>query len=437
MNTSAALREADASVLVPIIEGRAWVASKIRNPHFRKSCRILNRTFRGKGALTDLLRPWCRDLFLPVASCSDLLSEPHALSRQIVPALVRVAAFSCNWIRSPADWRPRGGLGAGEQWASLLRHLFAKWPVPAFMDSVWLLPGDLVRRERHWYCHIAEGGSWRTARDMPAGISRRALHYAMDAPCHLSFVQALRWGQLAALGAGQDLVEAVLSSSMASRLSHEAIWSRLLEKVCADAHFNANDFGAIADLIADLLDHDHEKRACWLLDQSLQDLRRHCYRRWQSLLDAAESNGIRFREKLLMHAGLRAELRHFSNSRWEPMEGVAAFEVFRSQRYEEPSGWMITELRSHARLAMEGKVMRHCVEDYWRRCHGGRCAIFSLARRLSGEDAGKMIRHVTIEVHRTSRRIVQLRGKWNRRPLPFERSLIEEWAQKNGLKMAV
>jgi len=437
MNTSAASREADASLLVSIIEGRAWVASKIRNLHFRKSCRILNRTFRGKAPLTDLLRPWCRDLLLPVARCSDLLSKPHALSWQIIPALVRVAAFSCNWVRAPSDWKPETGISPEEQWSSLLRHLFAKWPVPAFMDSVWLLPGDIIRRERHWYCHFAEGGSWRTARDMPPGISRRTIHHAMGAPARLTLIQALRWGQLQALGARQELVDAVLASPMAKLLSHEAIWSRLLEKVAACPHFEERDFGVIADLLVDLLDHGHEKRVGWLLDQSLPELRRHCYRRWQSLLNAAEANGISFRDKLLTRSGLRAELRHFSNSRWDPMEGVSPFEVTPHAGDGDASGWTIVELRCHARLAREGRSMRHCVEDYWRCCHAGRCAIFSLARRLTGDDAGKIIPHVTIEVHRKSRRVVQLRGKWNRYPPPFERSLIGEWARRNGLKMAV
>ncbi|QJE96021.1 PcfJ domain-containing protein [Luteolibacter luteus] len=348
-----------------------------------------------------------------------------------------MAAFSCNWIRSPQDWNPGSDLPVEEQWSSLLRHLFAKWPVPAFMDSVWMLPGDLVRKERRWYCHIAEGGSWRSALDLPRGLSRRAIHLAMDSPAHLDLVQAFRWGQLRALGAKEELVGEVLASSMAKRLSNEAIWSRLLEKVAACPGFEPSDFGIIADLVVDLLDHGHEQRAGWLLDHSLPDLRGHCYRRWQSLLNAAEANGIRFRDKQLTRSGLRAELRHFSNSRWDPMEGVSAFEIIRRTGLGELFGWTIVELRCHARLAREGDAMRHCVEGYWRACHAGRCAIFSLARRPAGEDSDKIIPHVTIEVHRESRRIVQLRGKWNRWPFPLERSIIEEWAHRNGLEMAV
>lgn len=437
MNSCAASREADALVLVPIIEGRAWIASRIRNLHFRRCCRILNRTFQRKGELTDLLRPWCKDLFLPVARRSELLSTPHPLSRQIIPALVRVAAFSCNWIRAPQDWNPEARLTVVEQWSCLLRHLFAKWPVPDFMDSVWLLPGDLIRKERRWYCHIAEGGSWRSAVDIPTEFSRRTLHLAMDAPAHLTLVQAFRWGQLRALGAKEELVDEVLASSMAMRLSHQAIWTRLLEKVTASSQFEVCDFGVIADLLMDLLDHGHEKRVGWLLDHSLPKLRRHCYRGWQALLNAAEANGLRFRDKRLTRAGLRAELKHFANSRWDPMEGVSQFEILRRTGLGPLSGWTIVELRCHARLAQEGKSLRHCVEVYWRRCHAGRCAIFSLARRPAGDEAGKVIPHLTIEVHRESRRVVQVRGKWNRSPLPFERSIIEEWARRNRLKMAV
>jgi hypothetical protein len=437
MNSSASRAGSDASILATIIDGRAWVASSIRNPHFRKYCRLLNKTFHRPNPLAELLRPASSRLFTAVAASSPLLSVAHGLSHRIVPALVRVAAYAAGWRRQPEQWKPPVDLQAEEYFQNLLRHLFAEWPVPAFFDSVWYLPGNLIRRERHWYLHVAKGGSLRTAEDMPAAITRKAIHHAMIAPSRLGFHQALRWGQLKALGAADELIAAVLASPISSGFGHEEIRHRLLGKLSADPSFDPRDFGVIADVILELLAHGHLNRAKLLIDQPLRALRRHCYRRWQDLLGFAESQRIRFRNRDLTSPGLRAELRHIAHAVWRPMADVQPFEIKRSIAREAPSRWTIVERRSHAQLAFDGRILRHCVGSYWRRCAAERSSIFALRQHLWVENTERSFPRITIEVNRATRRIVQARGRWNRSLAPFERRIIAEWAGRNRLEMAV
>jgi len=322
-----------------------------------------------------------------------------------------------------------------DQLADLRQGLAA--PIPQFLDSVWLLPGCILIPERRWYLHVGKGKSLRTAEKMPQAITRRALHHAMQAPEHLDVHQALRWGQLRSWGASADLVAEVLQSRMVNDLGHGEEWSRLLEKVSADPAFDPRDFGMIADLIRELLTRSRTNHVHILLNLPLSELRDHCYRHWKKIYDYARACSIPFRQDDMRHAGLRGELNHIGTARWSPMDEVRSFEILRVSPAGTPSRWTISEQCSHVRLLTEAAYMRHCVGRYWRRCSKGNSAVFSLSQYPLEMEPGRMIPRLTIEVHPATRRVVQVRGRWNRPPDPFERNLIRIWAERNQLKVAV
>jgi hypothetical protein len=436
MSPSASRAESECAVVATIIDGRPWTATPLRNPHFRKYCHQLNRTFRHSRAVANALRPQCRRLAIAVAERSHLLTTTHPLTHDLVPALLRVAAYSRRWIRQPEDWQPPARLLPEEQWRDLLRHLFAKWPVPEFFDRAWQVRGSLVCLDRDWFCHVAGGGSWRRAEGMPDEISRHAIHFALGAPSHLNPRQALRWGQLGTLGASAGLAGEVLGHPMVNDFSHEDIWSRLLAKLAATSTFEPREFGIIAEIIADLLQYGHVKRASLLVSQPLSDLREHCYGCWRDLLASAENEGMKFRHRDLTRPGLRNELMHLARTHWEPMGDMEPFVFRRRGRAGLMACWTIRERCSHAQLTAEGREMKHCVAGYWRRCLLGYSAIFTLRRQNPGDAPAELTPCVTIEVDKGTRRIIQARGKWNRIPDAFEHRLIEIWANRNKLKMA-
>jgi hypothetical protein len=382
----------------------------------------------------DPHRAACIRLAVRVAQQGELLTRPHALAADCVPALVRVAAYAGQWLREPETWQPAPGLTPEAQWRDLLLHLFAAWPLPEFFHSAWRVRGALTCLERDWYCHLARGGSWRKAAGLPAAISQRALHLATQAPARLSVCQALRWGQVTAVGGSAALLEEVLVSPMVTDLANEPIWSRLIVKTAAAGNCEPREFGVIADVLLELVTHGHLKRAGLLVERPLAELRRHCLRRWQGLLGEAVVAGLRFRDHDLSRPGLRAELRHFSAAVWEPMPEVSRFEVRRREDREEPAWWTIHERCSHAQLMVEGRELHHCVGGYLKKCLSGRSAIFSLWQ--ARPDAPSPQARLTIEVDPATRRICQIRGRWNRLPNGFELRLIEEWAECNRLRLA-
>lgn len=76
--------------------------------------------------------------------------------------------------------------------------------------------------------------------------------------------------------------------------------------------------------------------------------------------------------------------------------------------------------------------MRHCVATYAQSCSRGHCSIWTMERK-SREGTQRLL---TLEVHAASRRIVQARGRANRRPEQRERDLLGRWAAAAGLVVA-
>ncbi|RYD62982.1 MAG: hypothetical protein EOP83_13230 [Verrucomicrobiaceae bacterium] len=427
----------DLAIVTGIIAGQPWTASHFRNSCFLKHGRAFGRMFRAPRKITAPLRDPCRRLVEALAARSRLIDQTHPLSAEMVPMLSRVAAYAGEWLRDPESWSPPSRLSAEESWSDLLRHLFVEWPVPEFFASAWRIRGSLRLIDRDWFCHLARGGSWRKAEGFPASISGRAVHFAMQAPVSLTIRQALRWGQLIALDASDALIHQVLEHVLISDFSHDDLWSRLLAKVAAAGEFDPREFGVIADVIMELLQHDHVNRARLLIDLPLGELRRHAFGRWWTLLDAASKEGVRFRDNDLMRAPLREELRRLSDAAWAPMPNVRPYEIVCAEGTEKPSVWTFRERLCHAQLMAEARELRHCVAGYWNRCQKGRSAIFSLRQHHPANVPVRHVARLTIEVDRVSRRIVQARGKQNRWPEKFEYRLLARWANAQSLILAV
>ena len=95
--------------------------------------------------------------------------------------------------------------------------------------------------------------------------------------------------------------------------------------------------------------------------------------------------------------------------------------------------WRIVELLNQLQLTAEGQAMRHCVQSYGRACRAETCAIFSLRTDGTADGRPATTSHLTIEVARGTRKIVQVRGKWNQTYQPGRIPLLRKWAAATGL----
>ncbi len=346
----------------------------------------------------------------------------------MIPVVARIAAYAEQWIRLPERWQPCDSPEPREILRSLLEHLFASWPLPSHFDSAWYAKGDLKLLERDWYCRVACGEGLRNLPGMPPSITSRALHLAKQAPEHLTIRQALRWGQVKAMGGTDELLAEVLSHRMVVDLSNDSIWSRLLKKVIAAGNFRAADFSIIADALVMLLSQDKWMRATALVGLPLPELLNHGINFWNTILKFTCENLEDIRRSDVRCPKLRSQLHQAYAAFWPAMLG-SDFDYGR-HRQDGTRNWRVEELTHPHQLIAEGKAMRHCVATYGSRCRKGESAIFSLRSHRVESEQHLMERHLTIEVNPRSRRVVQVRGRRDKRVHPGEFEAFRQWLKK-------
>jgi hypothetical protein len=109
----------------------------------------------------------------------------------IIQGIYKVCLYRQHWVRSYKDWEPRTH-NARRQFASLVRHLFTKYPVPSFMNCVWF--GN-DHNYVNWFWHVGQGGNVRTL-DPPVFMTKKVAHHFLEAPYNYSITNALSYSQI-------------------------------------------------------------------------------------------------------------------------------------------------------------------------------------------------------------------------------------------------
>lgn len=423
------------ALLTRIIGGESWQAKDIRSNNTKQQCCRLARFFRQPSSLARAVRPASLRLFTIVAKNTTLLNDFHPHDWDATAVLTRLAWYEPCWLRPPETWPSALSATPEEQWRGLVRHLLASSPLPRFFESAWLTFGTLDHLERSWYCHAGRGKSMRTAPGMPPSVSSRALHLAMQCGPDVTIRQAIRLGQLRACAASPALTAEVLTSRMIHDFSNDAVWSILIQKVAAAPHAASGTFGIIADTLVDTIKREGLRRAAALLRLPLQELFRYSVRWWEAVAHSVAASGWTPRKMDIHQSACRWDLSGLSSAVWPPLDGIDASVEIRASCHDK-TVWMFRELASQVELLLEGRSLRHCVATYRKKCESGVSSIFSLRCQDREQPGTAPVSQVTLEIHRARRRIVQIRGKWNRPPTPLERELISQWATLQNLTLA-
>ncbi|WP_339685631.1 PcfJ domain-containing protein [Gimesia maris] len=333
-------------------------------------------------------------------------------------ALVFIAAEARSWIRPVEKWRPRGS-NVDRQLASLLRHLFVKYRMPLFFDSVWLLdysPHCAVWRD--WYLEVGQGQNIRHCA-LPISYTKKMAHYFMRAPQDLSLLQAIRWGQILGMGGDARLARMILSTRLTPGFSRDEFWSVVIQWLILHPQLELDQLRLIVDYLIfqryGVSPEEYDEDSSPINEYSLKG------RTFQSLLrDVNEWHRDQENKKRI------------PEYEWEP-SGIPEFD-FRDEEDGVQSGkrWVIRELLNSYELDTEGNHMNHCVGTYASSCVEGNCSIWSMQIEL--ETGFK--KAITIEVRKEPHLICEVRGKANRLPNPRERNVLRRWAETAGLKFS-
>ncbi|HYQ04412.1 MAG TPA: PcfJ domain-containing protein [Polyangiaceae bacterium] len=389
-----------------IIQGQFRPRSASNSTIFEANCQRLWLAYAQ--ARPRLRKLTAARLFAAVEANSSILHDLRPTRHKVVPYLIELAARSALWIREPEDFVPTDETPA-LQVVSLLRHLFARYPTPAWLETA-LVPRRAPLRhgvELGWFIHVAQGGNLRDAPHLPIALTSRASHFAMLAPAGLNPRDALLFGVLRAIGGRDELVQELLQCSR--WLTLDEVWLKLYEKLLRAPEFPVHQVRPLTDYVRHRR-FAHERRELFNLStHTVRDLLSGM-ERWHAELRtaAARRTGVAF--AVAWTSRLRAE------SLLRPCEH---------------GDFSLAELCSARELFDEGSRMHHCVASYTRSCADGAMSIWSLRFRQNGTESGR----VTIRVAVSERRVVEARRFANARIDARDLRIITDWARANGLSV--
>ena len=192
-----------------------------------------------------------RELFLLANERTKLISTepviatyPHDHHNTFLGGLAAVASHGRAWLRPLDEWKVASS-NPRRQFGSLVRHLFARYPVPPFLDSVWF------RRSRmqNWFLHLGQGKSIRTAERLLFPMTKHEAREFMLAPDSYTIEQSLRWAQMRALSGNRRMVDAVCGTRLGRHFAHDAFWVSVLRMFAQNPFLDTIHYGPIVDYI--------------------------------------------------------------------------------------------------------------------------------------------------------------------------------------------
>jgi hypothetical protein len=336
----------------------------------------------------------------------DLLHSIALKDEDFASMLLMFAPF---WIRRLRNWDfPESQ--SQNRVVSLVNHLFVYYPVPEFLYAEWLRePANARIKWLCWFILLGQGGSlYRAARHFNWVISRKFPHHLGEVPPQLTPTEACMYAEVRRLGGSQIEFDR-LRANPSYVIDPTAVSSR--------QHYLCFWRNAIVWLIRhrdSITDEDCNLILDWAMHQYTEAQFGGEPFSWQGrsprrLLEAS----IEYHRQI-------ADRWSSSSFQWQGHKWDWEWTD------EDTDRWSFVELTSGLELFHEGKELHHCVSTYAARCAAGYSAIVSLRY--------ENVRRITIEINPHTRKLVQIRGSYNRPLQAHEQSIIKKWMSNVVLK---
>lgn len=334
--------------------------------------------------------------------------------------------FSGEVVRDPQSWQPQMKTrDAARLRVAAARHLFSLYPVPAFLERVWIddtgLSAEEVRLRKQWYVTAARGGSLYKA-GASAWLTRKEIHAFLNPSVGLGFDEAF-WEAIARSYASDAAMALRIARSKIARASRGEtdFWRGVVRFFCA----NPAPVETIDDLCDYLVECRRRDPHYNLEGRTLSALTRRMHE-WHHDIAAIERI-----EAMRRRVHGRGAQTWAADAAWSGST-LADWEWVPSSKDAKAKGerFVVRQLKQAEDLVMESRAMRHCVSTYAAKCIAGAASIWSL-RRCTKDCIDRLL---TIEVDRQDT-AVQVRGLANRLAHPDERSVLERWAKARGIAL--
>ena len=403
--------------LKAVCEGDLY-SEEIERPKFKQAAATIEASKEDPETRASLL-----EMLSHLCSFGDFVFDTIAGTPEVpvLRGLIKLHDRKALWLRPLKEWKPKSK-NTERMFGELARHLFDEFgDVPRFMERVWLREDRPSWRYRDWFVHLGRGHNLRKAK-LPIPLTKKMAHFFLQAPDEYSVEQALRWGQMKALGCPESAIHAVAASRLGRSLANEEFWFTFLRFIAENPMLDPRQIAPVTDYLQNQRFEPVEVELApgeWRQEPPAQP-------------------GLSLRGRTVVTLLRQVDEWHKSLGKLAAMPGgqyaKADIEGYSVER-EGPSGkrlWVIRQLRSAKDLQIESDELRHCVASYHWSCAKGHCTIWNLSVT---EPNGKPERRQTIEVD-TSRQIVQCRGLANRDPTTEEWGIVNRWAGERDLSVA-
>lgn len=336
------------------------------------------------------------------------------LRSNISRALTDISQHKDKWLREPEGWKPTSH-NSYRQFSSFLRHLFAKYPMPVFMDDAWFHQNKI---HQSWFIHMGVGQNIRTASNLPLPLTSKMAHHFCQAPPDFDVISAIRWGQLRAMGADERTIKATLSTRIGGVFTNNDFWSTVFAWFIANPMLDKNQYAPIIDYF------QYQKYTPSIMIGDTRVPAQPNLSMNKRTVDATLKQVEEWHKRL-------GHERKAGNLEWLP-SGIPPLHHIEGDG-EHRVIYETVELLTSKSLKEEGSRMHHCVASYSQSCASRQISIWSLQSTDWFLNKRKLL---TIEVSNQNNTIRQARGSYNEVASGKEIQIIHLWAKKAGLNVA-
>ncbi|RWD78766.1 PcfJ domain-containing protein [Mesorhizobium sp.] len=335
--------------------------------------------------------------------------------------------FAGMAIRDGALWRPKlKTRDRARLRLAAARHLYARYPVSAALEGVWLdasgLDASEVALRKAWYIAVARGDSLYKA-GANAWLSRKEVHCFLNLSGDFTFDEAFQVAIARSYTDDPGLAARLARTKVARTPRGELVFWREVTRFFCGHPASKEEIDDLCDYIGAM----HQRDAAYTLKgRTLASLRRQMleWHRDIAAIERIEAMRRRAAGRAPRTAGMQSQGRAWDGSRLEDWEWQPSSKEAKAHGER----FFVRQLKTAEDLVAESRAMHHCVSMYAAKCIAGNASIWVLRRTA----LGKVERLLTIELD-PQNRAVQVRGFGNRLASPEERKIVERWAKARGV----
>ncbi|APZ45656.1 hypothetical protein BW723_04800 [Polaribacter reichenbachii] len=328
--------------------------------------------------------------------CYGLLRDYNS-----VEVLLHISTFGNRMVNNIENWE-RKGFDKEEQLRSLIKHSFAIYETPIFLENAFF---GVDKKFMLWFIQLGKGKSVKELTQMPIRLTSKMAHEFKNAPNVFEPNQALCFAQ--ALGFGASLKTAkVIGFSKLSNIneSEEKFWVTVVQFFAKETTLKATELNQMLDYLAYKL---RENKSFSMKSRTQKAL----------LFQANEWQKRVYRDEI-------GNVLNWQASGIKPLY----LEEFENGK---PVVYKTVELLNSISLFDEGNVMHYCVAGYDEDCKYNGIAIFSLQKETIGKSITRL---ATIEIGLKQRQIFEAKAKYNDEPSVKSSELIDLWVKSSKIK---